>query len=285
VTHLLASVTDSQYGTTSWSYDSLDRILSESGPNGTLTTTWDDLGRRTSLQVPGQSLISYGFDNNDNIVSITQGTQTTSFTRDALNRAVVRTLPNGVSTEWNIDWNGYLTGMDSKRNSTIFDVHNYTRDRESNITQEVVNGTTNSFGYDDLYRLVSSTVGGVSSSWTYDQVGNRLTQVAGGVTTSYTYNAADRLTAVNGATVTSDLNGNVTAYGSDNYTWDVRGRMVGLARPGLTVSFGYRQDGLRTRRTVNGTATTYLLDGNSIVSETTGGVTTPVLQAPATSTR
>jgi hypothetical protein len=79
-------------------------------------------------------------------------------------RIVVRTLPNGVTTEWNFDWDGYLTSLVSKRNGTSFDTHSYTRDRESNITQEVVNGTTNSFGYDNLYRLTSSMVSGTESA-------------------------------------------------------------------------------------------------------------------------
>ena len=91
---------------------------------------------------------------------------------------------------------GSLSTLVSKRNGTVFDNHAYTRDWEANITQEVVNGVTNSFGYDDLYRLTSSTVGGVALSWSYDQVGNRLSQTVGGVTTSYTYNDANRLLTV-----------------------------------------------------------------------------------------
>ncbi len=39
----------------------------------------------------------------------------------------------------------------------------------------------------------------------------------GGVTTSSTYNNANRLLTVNGAAVTSDANGNVTASGTDTY--------------------------------------------------------------------
>jgi RHS repeat-associated protein len=72
----------------------------------------------------------------------------------------------------------------------------------------------------------------------------------------------------------------VTAYNGDIYTWDVRGRVVGLSRTGLTASFGYRQDGTRTSKTVNGSTTSYLLDGDSILKETTGGVATDVFQGP-----
>jgi hypothetical protein len=47
-------------------------------------------------------------------------------------------------------------------------------------------------------------------------------------------------------------------------------------------TFGYRQDGLRTRKTSNGTVTTYLLNGDSVVKETTAGVSTDLLQGPGT---
>jgi RHS repeat-associated protein len=170
--------------------------------------------------------------------------------------------------------------MGSWLNGTVIDNHGYTRDRENNITQVTDNGLNSTYGYDDLYRLVSSNVQGVASTWSYDAVGNRSSQTVGGVTTSYTYNSANRLTAVNGVTVSSDANGNVTAYNGDSYTWDVRGRLSGLSRTGLTASFGYRQDGARTSKTVNGATTSYLLDGDSILKETTAGVATDVLQGP-----
>jgi YD repeat-containing protein len=103
-----------------------------------------------------------------------------------------------------------------------------------------------------------------------------------GVTTTYTHNAANRLTAVNGVTVTHDANGCLTAFGSDTYAWDVRGRLRTLTRAGATYQFGYNHEGLRTSKTVNGTTTNYLLDGGSVVSETTGGVTKHTLQGPGT---
>jgi hypothetical protein len=52
----------------------------------------------------------------------------------------------------------------------------------------------------------------------------------GGVTTSYTPDDSNRLIAVNGVTVTNDANGNVTGDGTKAYSWDVRGRLVGMSR-------------------------------------------------------
>src|SRR5205807_697412 len=54
---------------------------------------------------------------------------------------------------------------------------------------------------------------------------------------------------------------NTTGFGSDVYSWDVRGRMKGLTRPGLTWSATYDRNDLRASKTVNGVTTSYLLDG------------------------
>jgi RHS repeat-associated protein len=87
---------------------------------------------------------------------------------------------------------------------------------------------------------------------------------------------------VGGRPVTHDPNGNVTAYGADAYTWDVRGRLVKLTRTGLTVEFTYDPWGDRTSKKVNGTLTKFLLDGEDVVSEVTGTTTVNTLQGPTT---
>src|SRR5262249_55070195 len=79
LTKLLASVTDSQYGTTSWTYDSLDRITSESGPGGTVSVVLDNLGRRTSMTATGQGTVTYAYDQNDNLTDIAQNGQNIHF--------------------------------------------------------------------------------------------------------------------------------------------------------------------------------------------------------------
>jgi YD repeat-containing protein len=155
-----------------------------------------------------------------------------------------------------------------------------------NITQEVITGqssSTSSFGYDDLYRLTSATVAGTSYSWVYDAVGNRTSQTVGGVNTSYTVDAADHLTAVNGSSVTSDANGSVTQDETGGaYSWDVRGRLTGLTKGGSSYLFQYGPDGLRLNKSVNGVLTTYRLDGNQVVTDTTGGTAYQTLYGPGT---
>ena len=186
-----------------------------------------------------------------------------------------------MTTNWYYDTHGFVNLILS--NNGNLDGHGYTRDAVGNIVQETVNGATFTYGLDDLYRLSSATVMGTSYSWSYDLAGNRTQQIAGGVTTNYTYNAADRLATVNGTAVSHDANGQVTADETGGaYTWDVRGRLSGLTRNGVSASFLYDQDDLRISKTVGSTTTSYLLDGDEVVRETTGGTPTDLLQGPGT---
>jgi ribonuclease T1 len=69
----------------------------------------------------------------------------------------------------------------------------------------------------------------------------------------------------------------VTGFGSDACTWDVRGRLQTVTRPGYSGSFTYDPNNQRAAQTVNGVSTTFLLDGSRCVSEITGSTTVPVL--------
>jgi RHS repeat-associated protein len=137
---------------------------------------------------------------------------------------------------------------------------------------------------DFLHRLLASaTVAGTGYTWSYDAVGNRTAQTVGGVNTSYTVDAADHLLTVNGAAVTSDANGSVLQDETGGaYSWDVRGRLVGLTKGGSSYLFQYGPDGLRLNKSVNGMATTYLLDGGQVVTDTINGTPNQTLYGPGT---
>ncbi|WP_348774023.1 RHS repeat-associated core domain-containing protein [Micromonospora sp. WMMD714] len=104
-----------------------------------------------------------------------------------------------------------------------------------------------------------------------DAVTNRVTalvdQRSRRTTFGYDYNDADQLTSLDGTTYSYDNEGNLTGDGATTYSWNARGQLASLARTGMSASFSYDGLGRRTTRTVNGSVTRYLYDGDTAVQE------------------
>jgi YD repeat-containing protein len=111
----------------------------------------------------------------------------------------------------------------------------------------VENGTTNTFGYDALNRIVSSDQ--FAETYTYDNRGNR---------TGYTRN---KLFENNNETLEFDQHNRLTAVATND---------------GKEVSYRYNGDNLLYERTENGETTRYYYDGQNVIAEATvtGGVAT-----------
>ena len=81
-------------------------------------------------------------------------------------------------------------------------------------------------------------------------------------------------TSVGGATLTYDNNGNVTAIGSLDYTWDWRNRLASAERTGGgNTTYGYDHTGQRVFK-ATGTATTSYPNKYFNLATTTGAATT-----------
>lgn len=144
------------------------------------------------------------------------------------------------------------------------------------------NGTSTSYAYDVASRLTNITHNGPSAlieelTYTYDRAGNRisLTRTNGtasllpNAVASATYDAANEQITFAGATLSYDPNGNLTNDGMNSYNWDARNRLMGLSG-GATASFNYDPLGRRMSKTINGSATQFLYDGNDIAAEIAG---------------
>jgi len=98
-------------------------------------------------------------------------------------------------------------------------------------------------------------------------------QKNGEVIKSYTYGDAswkDLLTAFNGQSITYDAIGNPLSYRGMTLSWAGGRRLASVSKEGLSASYVYNTDGIRTQKTVNGVTTNYYLDGNSILRQVTG---------------
>ena len=182
----------------------------------------------------------------------------------------------------------WVASYTSTVNSGTALTYTYTYDQNGNITKIVYStGQEIRYVYDDLSQLIREDNGLINKTYvyTYDFAGN-ITQkqvfalTAAGTTPSsptstYNYGYAsgwgDRLTSYNGQTIEYDVIGNPTIYyngSSYNFTWTGR-QLTGATKGGVSYSFTYNDEGMRTSKTKNGVTTTYYLEGSRIVAEET----------------
>ena len=168
----------------------------------------------------------------------------------------------------------------------------YTYDNLGNI-KTVKEGTElkESYTYDSLNQLVrhDSVTQNKTIVYTYDAGGNILNRKEYAYTTDadlsaltpettvvYTYGDTswkDKLTAYDGQSIAYDAIGNPITYRGWSNTWQGR-QLSSTSQGGMTLSFKYNVDGIRTQKTVNGTATNYFLNGNKILAQKTGSTVT-----------
>ena len=129
-------VVDSIAGTITRTYDGLNRLTSETTPQGSVSYTYDAAGRRTGMTVSGQSSVGYSYDNANRLTQITQGSSTVSYTYDAAGRRTSLTLPNAVLVQYVYDAASRVTSITYKQNgTTVLGDLTYEYDKAGNRTK------------------------------------------------------------------------------------------------------------------------------------------------------
>jgi RHS repeat-associated protein len=244
-----------------YDYDSDDRIVGRTYPDGTkITAEYDDGDRITSLTSnTGGSSATYGFryDVADNLVRTTYPGAT------------------GVVEERGYDRAGRMTRIAATKGETVLSAFDLQLDKVGNPTritetkgepgQPTVTEAT-AYTYDPANRLTAECFGAQScagasaerTDYTYDPVGNRTTKkaVAPGenTTTSYTYDAADQLTTErttgsrsNERTFEYDLEGNQIRAGNARYTYALDHTMTSATVDGRTTNYTWDAVGNRIK--------------------------------------
>lgn len=232
----VTQIVDSVAGTITRAYDGLDRLTQETTPQGTVSYTYDAANRRTGMTVAGQPTISYSYDDADRLTKITQGSTIVSFTYDAAGRRTSMTLPNGVLASYSYDAASQLTGINYSKGPSIIGDLTYSYDLGGRIVQK----------------------GGSLAQ----------TNLPAGMTAAY--DAANRLTQFNSRSLTYDANGNLTADGLRNYSWDAADRLRQITG-GASATFQYDAFDRRQSKTVGGVQTGFVYDGINPVQERAGG--------------
>jgi RHS repeat-associated protein len=257
-------------GTTSYTYDTRDRLLTKASPGtGTLTYTYDAVNMLTlkSSNVGGASM-TYTYDPLNRLSSVTDASGATTYSYDAVGNLGGFAYPNGVQTGYGYNTLNRLTQMQSTcatgtgcgTPGTAISSYIYTLDAAGNRSSVAeLSGRTVNYTYDDLYRLTSETISGATSqngaiSYQYDSVGNRLqrnsTVPAIPPTGMLNYDANDST-----SNDPYDNNGNLLNGGVGSNVYDFENRLVQAGG----VRIVYDGDGNRVSGTVSGVTTKYLV--------------------------
>lgn len=251
-----SSMVDS-HGTTTYSYDALDRLLTVAGPTGTTRYAYDAVGNRTSLTYPNGKAVQYQYDPSNRLSRVSDwASKATTYIYDASRNMTAQVYSNGAVSSYVYDAANRLTRLVNTVGIQVASSFTYSLDKVGNRLQVTsASGGVTKYGYDVLNRLTSWTVpSGQVTQYAYDAVGNRLSLASSAGTTAYTYDDADQMLTGGASTFQYDANGNQTAKttGSSTaaYSFDPLNRLVSAIGGTINSHYQYDGDGNRVSQTI-----------------------------------
>ena len=296
------SMTD-ETGTTNYEYNAFGELTNEA-KNGTIKSyTYDSAGRRTGFTLTdgGRVLknLTYTYDDLGRMTSVSDGTDTTSYSYDANSNLVARSL-NGTVYQTNEYNNANLPKrMTIVGDSSTSDLWRYTYTYTANGNVSTYNDSTTGthiYKYDPCGRLISdrlldSGAHRYLDTYTYDNRGNiagylheydiDLADMTDEMT--YTYDISNRIVSstdgTNNFTYEYDDNGNMLSVSKNGektreYAYNKINNLVSSTVDGVTTTYAYNGDRLRESKTTNGVTTRHIYDGTDVVVDVTGDTTT-----------
>jgi RHS repeat-associated protein len=256
-------------GTTNYTYDSRDRLLTKATPQGTLTYTYDPADNVATIRSSNADGTSFDYTYDDlgrldRVIDNQQSPGITQYNYDDVGNLKSDVRPNGVKAEYTYNpMNGLVNLKLDKAGSTLAN-YAYTLDKTGrflSITE--LGGRTFNYTYDENYKLTREVLAGSPDparngtvDYSYDAAGNRLSRnssLPGIPTISSAYDANDRR-----LDESYDLNGNARASAGHTYVYDFENRIK--SADGNAVRIVYDGDGNLASKTAGGVTTRYLVD-------------------------
>lgn len=273
---------------TDFTYDGDGQRLTMKDGTGTTTYTWDSLHRLTSETNGAGKKVTYAYDLDGNLTSIVYPGSVGSVTRtynsagelagveDWLGHSTTfaytsdgdlssATYPDGVVGTYGYNADDAVTSISDKVGSKSLLALAYDYSSTGQVTTEGSAVVT----YDPAERVASSTLSGSAITYSYDSSFRPLGSTAGSAASTFAYNGDSELTSVaTGAGATTygyDSVGDRTAITPPSgtkttYSYDQLGRLTGISGPGASASYAYNGDGLRMSKTVSGSKQQFTWD-------------------------
>jgi RHS repeat-associated protein len=231
----------------SFTYDALSRNLTQTGPNGTVSSTWDAAGRRTQISYPGTGLyLNYDYLLSGEVQKIRENGATSgigvlaTYAYDDLGNRSGLTLGNGAATTYAYDPVSRLETLTNTYASTA-----------NNLA-------IGPMGYNPTSDITTSPRSNDAYTYTGAYAVNR----------SYTGNGLNQYLTAGPANLTYDTNGNVTSDGSNSFCYSSENLLISsggtCASPAKTLTY----DPMMRLYQVSGTATTrFAYDGAHMIAE------------------
>ena len=279
--------------TLTYTYDAIDRMATKLSPLPAVTTSWIYLlnSAVSTLSDTAGNTIAYGYDTALRRTSETQtipglsGAKAVSYTLDAAGNRTRLTWPDGYLVNYTYDaLNRMSTAADTTQTLAT-----YTYDPLSRRTAlsygsgasglsyayapggdlltltNNLTGTTNDVTFTNTFNNAHQLVTETTSNSAY------LWQATTASTTPYTANTLNEYSTLNGATMAYDANGNFRgSAAAPSLAYDAENRLLSMTTPAS--AYAYDPLGRRVQKTVSGTATSFLHDGDNEIAEydTTG---------------
>jgi RHS repeat-associated protein len=196
----------------------------------------------------------------------------------------------GFATPYTVSF-GYLAGANGSKTTMLQSYRNgsdaaytYTYDNNGNVTAMSQGTKSAAYTYDALNQLTRVNDGftNKTTTYTYDNAGNILERKEYAYTTgtlgtptatfAYEYDSEwkDKLVSYNGETISYDEIGNPVSYRGYTMAWQGK-RLESLSGDGLTASYTYDEQGIRSGKTINGVTTSFSYNGSLLMAQVAPG--------------
>ena len=236
--------------------------------------TFDADGNRATVTYPDGTVVSYGYNNRNQLASVAAGgTTVATYSYDANGNRTGKALANGTTVSYAYDDANRLLTVQHNNGGGPFARFDYTYDANGNRLSRTESGTgvppvQDLYTYDPTDQITNVVYGtGRRVGYQYDPVGNRLQVTDNGSPITYSDNNLNEYTTVGGTNYTSDVAGNFTSDGVSTYAYDRENRLQLATSPTCSAVFTNDYRNRVVERRINGVGRILFYDGPSLIEE------------------